>query len=266
MISVFIEINNFLKTDLAEYIKLNKQLISLENQLKKSNFISALDLLNNIKKFASLKYPNLLTQINSLSDILNKKVREIKIGFNSKFIDECHGKGLVPVSGDYIKGFKIKGLIDVIVNFDKNEVTIGTNCKSEKLKINMKDIINVLIVVNNRLFNRKINISQFSDKLLKAYLKASNGKFNQEVLLKDVQINLWKDSQSELFWKTLDKNKFKEYPTDEFSVDISKLISARPPSNTEFVFSEGAGGITVYDSSGNFKSFKFISFNKRSSI
>ena len=58
-----------------------------------------------------------------------------------------------------------------------------------------------------------------------SYKLISNGHDGKDVLLKDVQKQIWISKQKDIFWDTYDQNKIVNYPADEFSADIRKLLS-----------------------------------------
>lgn len=266
MDTILKELKKIISNDFSEIQNIKKGLIDLEKQLEKGNYLKAHKKLTlTLKPTLSKRFPNVMSKLESLNDHIVTQIRDYKIGFTDKFLKACHKADLVPVSGDYIKGFRIKGIVEVTINYDKEETNIGTYSKLIKLKsLNVDDIIAEAERINKRLFHRKWNETDFYKELYQAYLKVTKGKFNEEVSLKEVQTNIWVSRQGELFWKSFDKDKIKDYPTDEFSVDLSKLIGKKPNMfGEEFVLLEGVGGIIVYDIKGNFKSFKFITFKKR---
>lgn len=260
-------LKNTVSEDSKRIKSLSNTIQKINNLINKNNFLKALNLAEEkLKPLLIKEYPDLVPDMENLISKLNNNLRTLKLNFDKDFATSCQTQGFLPLSGDSRKGFRVKGIIQVIIEFDKSAAVIKTYSKKRRINsLKVDDIIKEIRKTDARLFQRSLDLTKFFHELYEAYKRVSKGRLNEEVPLRDVQTQLWINRQPEMFWKSFAMDKLKDYPTDEFSVDISKLINSRPGNieDLDFVLSEGAGGIVVYDNRGNFKSFKFIAFKKR---
>lgn len=262
MINSIDKIKNVIRDDFKKLRLIEGNINKFESFVKKKEFLSALKIYKKLRPLVTEAYPDLNEELDDLIRKLNDQVRNFKLSFDNDLISSCEEHDLRPVVGDSRKGFKIKGIIEVKVDFEKEIASISTLGKSSKinsLKTNL--VISEIKKTDKRLFQREWNAKAFLEDLHEIYLNLSKGKLNEAVLLKDVHTQLWLKVQSDSFWKSFDINKIKEYPIDEFSVDLSMLLGSRP-HNLSFVLSEFAEGIIVYDKNGNFRTYKFLTFKK----
>ena len=267
MIAKIVKLKEVIDADSRRIKSIGKTLNKIELLINKDDFISALRISeNSLKPVLINMYPNLVKDLDEFCDQLKNQARKFKIDFNSNFIASCKESRLSPIVGDTRKGFRIKGIIEISVDFEKGNVKIGTYSKRHRINsLKIKDIISGIEKVDKRLFQRAWDSKKFFSELSEAYTSVSKGRWDEEIPLKKVQSEIWMRKQTGSFWKSFDKEDLRDYPTDEFSVDLSRLISSKPKEANELdvIRSAGAGAIIVYDNNGNFKSFKFLTFRKR---
>jgi len=270
MLNTIAKLESLIDEDLRKLKSIKSSLSEIQSLIKKNDYISAHRISKGKLRSIIVKhYPNLITLLDEIDVKMEDQIRKFKIDFDQKLISSCEESGLTPISGDSRKGYKIKGIIEVTIDFDKGKSTVGTYSKRNKVNsIKQQDIIREINRVNKRLFGRKWIAEDFLRDLYESYLKVSKGSYDKEIPLRDIQIKLWLKNQNDSFWKSFDKDRLNNYPTDEFSVDLSKLLKSKPQISydIQYMLSEGAGGITVHDNSGNFRSFKFVTFRKGRNI
>ena len=260
------KLKSMIDEDLTRLKSIQTSLKKIQSLIKKNDYISSQKISKGkLRSVLAENYPNSTGLLDEIDHETTRQIRKFKINFDQELISSCEESGMTPISGDSRKGFKIRGIIKVAIDFEKGKSTVKTLSKKNKVNsIKIQEIIKEITKVNKRLFERKWVAGDFLKELYEAYTAVSKGNFDKEVPLKDVQTRLWLKSQNESFWKSFDKDRLNNYPTDEFSVDLSKLLSSKPQisNDIEYLISEGADGITVHDNSGNFRSFKFIKFTK----
>ena len=263
MISELIEI---IKKDLNKTKSLDKNLTKVKSLIKKNQHAEALKLFDVINMEISFLHPETTDLINSYMEEIKSEYRKFKLNFDREIIYRCEEKNLVPIIGDSLKGFQVKGLININIDFDKSTSIISTSSKFTKIKsLKSDDIISNVLRLHKRLFERNVDPVNFLEELSKAYRKITKDRNDIEVPLRDVQREVWIARQKDSFWLTFDNDKLLDYQTDEFSVDISMLIKNKgvcTHDGFQSFFFEGANGIVVYDAAGHFKTFKFICFRK----
>ncbi len=260
------KIKDTIRGNIKNFKSVEADINKFESYIKKSEYLSASKVLQKIKTLIIKDFPDFEKELTNSEDEVNKQVRQFKMSFGSSLISSCEKNKLSPVEGDIRKGFRIKGIIEVKIDFEKEFVTVSTCSKKSKINSLIIDkIISEIKKTDERLFKREWNPEKFINDLYKAYLIVSKDKTDKEVLLEEVQAQLWlkMQTQNDSFRKSFDKDKIKDYPTDEFSVDLNKLLISKP--NNIFL-SEGAGGITVFDSNGKFRTFKFLTFKGKEGI
>lgn len=267
MLNTIDKIRSIIDVDLRKLKSMESAIKKIQSLIDKGDYIPALKISQDkLRNPLTEAYPDSIISLDELESKMKDQIRTIKLNFDKQLICSCEKAGLVPVSGDYRKGFRIKGIIEVIINFDNGNTTVSTySRKTITNSIKQKDIIQQIEKCNKRLFGRKWDANKFIKDLYAAYSVVSKGNLDKEVLLRDVQTQLWLRSQSEAFWKSFDKERMNDYPTDEFSADLSRLLGSKNQisHDSDYFLSEGAGGITVYDNSGNIRSFKFLTFRKK---
>ncbi len=252
--------------DLKEINSLQKMLTNLKNFITKNSYGLAIRLISSIDQKVESNFPLSPEKVKLYKLELENLHRDFKLKFDSYFLKECEKINLSPLSGSSLKGFKLKGIIQIDIDFAKSSSIIGTNCR--KIKLNSVQVSDIIIEIEklcNILFNKKFAPNDFIEELFVAYKKASGDKIDKDVLLNDIQKELWMKRQKEAFWLTYDKSKMIDYPTDAFSVDLYELIKNKALCTRDgyrFSLSEGANGIVVYDEAGNFWTYKFIKFKK----
>jgi len=270
MLNTIDKLKSLIDEDLRRRKSIQSSLNKIQSLIKKNDYISAHKISKGkLRSIIAENYPNSTTLLDEIDVKIYDQIRKFKINFDQKLISSCEESGLTPISGDSRKGYKIKGIIEVTIDFEKGKSTVGTHSKRNKVNsVKQQDIIREINRENKRLFERKWVAEDFLKELHEAYLVVSKGHLGKEVPLRDVQTRLWLKSQNDSFWKSFDKDRLNNYPTDEFSVDLSKLLSSKLQilNDIQYMLSEGAGGITVHDNSGNFRSFKFITFRKRGNV
>jgi len=262
----FDKIINLVDNDLREINNLQKMLTNLKKLITNFNYGLAIRIVTQIEQKVESLFPLGTDKFKVYKLEIENLHRDFKLKFESDFIKECDKRHLSPLSGSSLKGFKLKGIINIDIDFEKSSSSIGTNCR--KIKINtvkVGDIVNEIDKLYNILFNRKFLPNEFIEELFVAYKRTSTDNIYKEVILNDVQKELWIKKQKESFWLTYDKSIMIDYPTDEFSVDLNNLIKNKDLYTRDghrFSLSEGQNGIVVYDDAGIFKTYKFIKFKK----
>jgi hypothetical protein len=260
------KLREMVDNDLNRLKNLGKKLNQVQAFAGQKRFASALKLLDTIASDMNSFFPRSLTLLEKYRENLNNDYREFRLNFDSELAEKFKEKGLTSIAGNSRAGFKVKGIIEIRIDFDRAISIIGTSCKSFKIEsIQIEDILKQVLLTQNRLFERTFDSFKFVEELFNAYVEVSQNKTEIEVLLREVQKRIWTARQKESFWMTFDKDRLVEYPTDEFSVDLSMLLKNKDLTTTEgyrFMLSEGSNGIVVHDNMGNFKSFKFLLFKK----
>lgn len=261
------KLNQVVESDIRCLQNLQKKLIKTNNLVSKCDYAAALRNVELLQGDINTLYPQESELLKKYKVDLNDEFRKYKLNFQDKLKQKCKEANLFPVNGDATKGFKIRGLIEIKVDFDKGNASIGTRQKTSKINsLKIDDILSYVVKTYKRLYERKFDPAKFIEELYIAHTKVSNNKPSETVLLRAVQRAMWIAKQKELFWMTFNNEKLSDYPTDEFSVDLGKLIADKDietKAGYRLMLSEGADGVIVYDSTDNFKSFKFINFRKR---
>lgn len=260
------KLKEMLKNDLSRLKKLQKELSKISNFVSKCDYAAALRNVRLLQDDINFFYPQESDLLKKYQQHLNDEFRKYKLSFQTVLKQKCEEKKLIPIDGDILKGFKIKGLIEINVDFNKGFSTIGTRQKTIKINsLEVKEILSKTLQTYKRLYERKFDPAKFVEELYTAHIEVSKNKPDETVRIRDVQKAMWTARQKESFWMTFNNEKLLDYPTDEFSADLSKLITNKDiqtKSGFRLMLSEGADGVVVYDSVGNFKTFKFISFKK----
>ena len=177
-------------------------------------------------------------------------VTQIKMEFGARFRRLCQEEGFIPVEGDEIAGFRVKGLFVIKVKWEKAEAYVTTLLQSPPRKVSSISPEEVLAAVRElykRLFGRPFNPEEFISRLYDAYLRVA-GTLGKDILMERVQ--------------PIVSNR-----KDEFCVDIGRLISAKhyvTHQGAKVHFSPGMGGLPIYDESGHLRTYKFIRFVEES--
>ena len=157
---------------------------------------------------------------------------------------------------------RVEGIIEVIPELSACKVTIKTiACKDTIREGNPDAAIKRIKEIAKKLTRRRFDPAVFMDALYRAY-KVHNDD-TQEALLTEVQKDLWLNMQPTGFWQSFELSKACSYTTDEFSVDLSKLLSSGVVTTGQgrrLNLSTHGGGIPVYGQSGRYELYKFISF------
>jgi hypothetical protein len=267
MISTITELSSIFDDELKRLKSIQADIRTFESFLKKNEYGKALKLSKEKVRTALCQhYPDKTHLLDKLEAEINDKFRKYRIDFDKDFMSHCETAGLLPVTGNSRSGFRVKGIIEIFIAFENGKSTIGTNSKKVTLPtVDLNSLVQEIRKVHKRLFEREWSAADFLKKLSEAYAVLSRNSFGKEVMLRDVQTQVWMNTQRDSFWKSFDKEKMNEYPTDEFSVDLSKLVSTKDVIQTDITYhlSEGADGITVYDNSGQLRCFKFLTLKKR---
>jgi len=267
MINTIGKLKSITDGDLRRLKSIQSALNKIQSLIKKDDYISALRISKGkLRSLLPEPYPDSITILDELDMKIKDQIRQFKINFDRELVSMCEKSVLTPISGDNRKGFRIKGIIELSIDFENGKSTVGTYSKNTKINsVELKDIINEIDKLNRRLFERKWIADDFLKELYEAYLVVSKGLLDKEVPLRDVQTQLWLKSQSDSFWKSFNNDRLNNYPTDEFSVDLNKLLRSKYQisNDLDYILSEGAGGVIVYDNSGHIRSFKFLTFRKR---
>ena len=266
MINSIDKIKNTIRWNINNLKSFESDINKLDSYIKKNEYLSALRVLQKMKTLIIKDFPDFEKELTNNEDEINNQVRQFKMSFDKNLISSCENNKLSPIEGDSRKGFKIRGIIEVKIDFEKESVTVLTCSKRFKIKSLIIDkIISEIKKTDERLFKREWNPEKFIFDLYKAYLIVSKDKTGKEVLLEEVQAQLWlkMQMQNDSFRKCFSQEKIQDYPTDEFSVDLKKLLIMK---SENIILSEGAGGITVFDSNGKFRTFKFLTFITKGGI
>lgn len=117
-------------------------------------------------------------------------------------------------------------------------IEIEIDRKNNKVKVNdqiikgfnINEICSAISKENKRLFSRKFNADRFLENLFDAYLtltKKKNYNLGDAIPILDVYHLLILSNQPKKFWNNPIKSNFKPYMTDEFSVDVSRLLKEK---------------------------------------
>ncbi|MBU0568549.1 hypothetical protein KJ693_01635 [bacterium] len=256
------ELSQVIQKEIQERKSVIKWLKELEKSVEKNDWLSV--------NFHISKKPPLIDSyvdkidLSGFEEEAKTRFAEAKQQYNRKFLEDCKKRGFEPVTGDYSSGFTIKGLIKVHLDINKGISKIKTLAQEKTLKtISIFDILKEVTNIDKSIFSRKFDLRYSIEELYQAYCSVSRNH-HEQVLLKDVMKEIWKNKQSENFWKTLDESKIQHYSLDEFSADLAQLMDGQNITKDGYRLnlSLGADGINIFDKSSNFKSYKFIKFIK----
>lgn len=232
------------KKALQEQVKRIRSVLEGLDSSDPTTFLKAYHNIDNI----STKDKALRQALQQVKKEKHSRVTEIKMSFTPHFRELCSRFDLVPVEGDEIKGFTVKGIFTVKINWDKVTSYIGTILQPPPvrvLSINPEKIVSSLQRLYKELFDRPFDPEEFLSSLYDAYHKAG-GTSGKDILIKNVQ-------------PLVNKRK------DEFSIDIWKLMASgilTTKDGARVRFSHGMGGMPVYDGKGGLKCYKFIRFEE----
>ncbi len=233
--------------ELSEFIKAVEGLEGLESD-DFSEFFSAYGKLHSWKETRPpRRLRELMTRLRAHSDRYDSKAGEMKLRFGRCFRQLCEESGLVPVEGDEIAGFRIKGILRVKINWHSRRSSFSTlfggRAKVVLRSLDPERILQVARTIAAGLFDRPFEAEEFLASLFDSYQSVS-GNTGRDVLLKSVAERMRPDM-------------------DQFAIDLGRLISkgvTKTSTGLVMTLSSGTDGITVYDEGGRFRTYKFVRF------
>lgn len=202
------------------------------------------------------------TDIDAIEAETSKYSLDAQLQFAEQVKARCQAFDLKAVDSGQRHELRVQGIIEVVPDFTAGKVTVRTISSKETVsECTPEAVVRKIKEIAKRLFGRPFSPQEFLNELHRAY-RVSHAD-GQSALLSDVQGDLWHLKQPSGFWQSYDLSKAHSYTTDEFSVDLGKLLSSGLTATSEgkkLNLSTHGGGIPVYGVSGTYDLYKFISF------
>jgi len=203
-------------------------------------------------------------ELDSVFEAVRLYAADATIQFSRQIEKMCEDAGLKPVVRGSHEGLTIRGMIQVEPDFSKDTVTIRTLARKMPIKGCLpKDVFEKISDLAKTIWDRKFDASEFIEKLYRAY--SEKHKDGDEAELSKVQETFWHSEQPDGFWKSYNPKQMKEYTTDEFSADLTKLLAScvsTTRAGKKLQLATHGGGLRVYDEQGDYYTFKSIRFGE----
>jgi hypothetical protein len=145
MLNVIAKLESLINEDSRKLKSIKSSLSEIQSLIKKNDYISAHRISKDkLRSIIAKHYPNSIALLDEIDVKMEHQIRKFKIDFDKELISSCKESGLTPISGDSRKGYKIKGIIEATVDFDKGKSTVGTYRKRNKINsVKQQDIIRI---------------------------------------------------------------------------------------------------------------------------
>ncbi len=137
------------------------------------------------------------------------------------------------LEGRLSEGYRIRHVIQVRIDDQKYQATVGTTFHSRQLTgdISVEAVAEAVRAELHRLFDRPLDPERFLSDLFRAYELALTahghaGRAGQPVSIFTVHKFLVVSRQVQRAFHSADPRHFRPYPPDEFAVDLGRLLEA----------------------------------------
>jgi len=243
-----------------------KQLMRISKALKKEDMWTLSQLLNDTRTIRMLERANWGDLIPSVKKYLSVSQAKKRSRFDEIFPELCAQMELPAPRGNSSNGIRFKGILEVKVNFSRNESSIGTYAKTKRVTtVSPERVANEARREYQRLFMRNVEPSAFLEELKDVYLALARTQ-EEPVPLRGIHEQVWCKRQDRKFFESSDPKNLKPYPLDEFAVDLAQLIESEVHVTSDGLrlrLEMGRDGVPIYDRSGDFNIYKFVRFTQK---
>ena len=218
------------------------------------------------KTYAEIKEGNVFNCSSELQDIEREAANysvDADLQLKRHLREGCEKAGITPVVEDGAGGFTAARLIKIRLDPRTRKLSVRTIAKIFRFSAtDRKALLQQVAELHREIWTRRFDADQFLEALYAAYsAKSGDG---EEALIRDVHEAHWRNLQPEAFLKAFDLSRARNYTSDMFSVDLARLLeSGRTTTkhSKKLRLATHRGGLPVYDSRGQYQTYKFIRFD-----